>query len=40
MCFNLHLDHLQRTSENPAEDIAVPKLILRSAIVRQLHKVG
>lgn len=40
MRFNLHLHHLQRTPQHAAEDVGVPELILRAAVVGQLDKVG
>lgn len=37
---NLHLHHLQRTPQHAAEDVGVPELVLRAAVVGQLDKVG
>lgn len=31
--------HLESTTDDPTEDVAVPKLVLRSPIIRQFHKV-
>lgn len=40
MCLDLHLDHLQRASQHAAQDVGVPELVLRPAIVWKLHKIG
>lgn len=37
---DLHLHHLQRTPQHAAEDVGVPELVLRAAVVGQLDKVG
>jgi hypothetical protein len=39
MRLDLHLHHLQRTPQDPAEDIRVPQLILRPPNIRQLNEV-
>lgn len=40
MCLNLHLNHLQGSSENATEDIRVPKLVLSAAVIRKLDEIG
>lgn len=40
MRLDLHLHHLQRAPQHTAEDVAVPELVLRAAVVGQLDKVG
>lgn len=40
MRLDLHLHHLQRAPQHAAEDVAVPELVLRAAVVGQLDKVG
>lgn len=39
MRLNLHLHHLQRTPQHPAENIRIPQLILRAPVIGQLHEV-
>lgn len=40
MRLDLHLHHLQRAPQHAAEDVGVPELVLRAAVVGQLDKVG
>lgn len=40
MSLNLHLHHFQCTPQHAAEDVRIPELVLRAAVVGQLDKVG
>lgn len=40
MCLDLHLHHLQRAAQHAAEDVRVPQLVLSTAVVGELDKVG